>query len=174
MRPALAPPPPTHTPLPSQQPVFRTHGCRQGASEPDVAPCTHVAGSCGPNEVWSYGADTQALLSAMILFRAQVLKPYIAALARNVSAEGVPTMRPLWFEFPNDPAAYDVDDQYMLGPEYLVAPVTVQGATNRSVVFPGDAGVQWQSVWDAGVVVAGGATRVVQAPLNVIPVYRRV
>ena len=154
-------------------PVFRTHGCRQGPSEPDVAPCTNVAKSCGPNEAWSYGADTQALLSDMIRYRASVLKPYIAALARNVSAEGVPTMRPLWYEFPADPAAYDVDDQYLLGPDLLVAPVTVQGATNRSVVFPG-AGVQWQSVWDATVVVAGGATHVVQAPLSVIPVYRRV
>lgn len=133
----------------------------------------NIAGSCGANEVWSYGADTQALLSDMILYRANVLKPYIAALARNVSAEGVPTMRPLWYEFPQDPAAYDVDDQYLLGPELLVAPVVVQGATNRSVVFPGK-GVQWQSVWDASVVVTGGVTLVVQAPLNVIPVYKRV
>jgi alpha-D-xyloside xylohydrolase len=155
-------------------PVFRTHGCRLGASEPDVAPCVNVPSSCGPNEVWSYGADTQALLSDMIRYRASVLKPYIAALARNVSAEGVPTMRPLWYEFPQDPAAYGVDDQYLLGPDYLVAPVTVQNATNRSVVFPGDASVQWRSVWDAGVVVGGGTTRVVQAPLNVIPVYKRV
>jgi len=108
----------------------------------------------------------------MILYRANVLKPYIAQLARNVSAEGVPTMRPLWYEFPEDPAAYGVDDQYLLGPDFLVAPVTVQNATNRSVVFPG-VGVQWQSVWDAAVVVAGGATHVVQAPLSAIPVYKR-
>jgi alpha-D-xyloside xylohydrolase len=153
-------------------PVFRTHGCRQGPSEPQVPPCTQVHPSCGPNEVWSYGADTQALLSDMVRYRANVLKPYIAALARNVSAEGVPTMRPLWYEFPQDPAAYDVNDQYLLGPELLVAPVTVQGATNRSVVFPG-VGVKWQSVWDSSVVVVGGVTMVVQAPLNVIPVYRR-
>ena len=96
--------------------------------------------------------------------------PYIAALARNVSAEGVPTMRPLWYEFPQDPAAYDVNDQYLLGPDYLVAPVTAQGATNRSVVFP--AGARWVSVWDEAV-VEGPGTRVVQAPLEVIPVYRR-
>ena len=154
-------------------PVFRTHGCRQGPSEPQVAPCTQVHPSCGPNEAWSYGEDTQALLADMIRYRASVLKPYIAALARNVSAEGVPTMRPLWYEFPQDPAAYGVDDQYLLGPELLVAPVTVQGATSRSVVFPG-AGVKWQSVWDSAVVVTGGVTLVVQAPLNVIPVYKRV
>jgi alpha-D-xyloside xylohydrolase len=81
-------------------------------------------------------------------------------------------MRPLWYEFPQDPAAYDVDDQYFLGPLYLVAPVTVQNATNRSVIFP--AGAQWQSVWDLSVVENGGQTKVVQAPLNIIPVYKRI
>ena len=169
-----------HTPLPAHRyqfglfsPVFRTHGCRQGPSEPDVAPCVGVHGSCGGNEVWSYGSNTtQALLSALVRFRAEVLKPYIAALARNVSAEGVPTVRPLWWGFPSDPACYDVDDQYLLGPDYLVAPVTTQGATSRSVVFP--AGAQWRSVWDAATVVDGGATKVVDAPLGVIPVYTRV
>jgi alpha-D-xyloside xylohydrolase len=153
-------------------PIFRTHGCREGASEPNEGTCVNVPGSCGENEVWSYGAEVQELLSAMITFRATVLKPYIAELSRNVSAEGVPTMRPLWYEFPGDPAAYDVDDEYLLGPLYLVAPVTVQGATNRSVVFP--AGASWQSVWDASVVEAGGVTKVVQAPLGIIPVYKRV
>ena len=153
-------------------PVFRTHGCRQGEQEPTAPPCVNISGSCGPNEVWSYGADTQVLLSALITFRASVLKPYIAQLARNVSVEGVPTMRPLWYEFPQDPAAYNVDDQYLLGSDYLVAPVTAQGATSRSVVFP--AGAQWQSVWDATVVESGGQTKVVQAPFNTIPAYRRI
>ena len=153
-------------------PVFRTHGCREGDSEPNVEPCVNISGSCGPNEVWSYGAETQVYLSAMIKYRAEVLKPYIAELARNVSAEGVPTVRPLWWEFPADPASYDVDDEYLLGPRYLVAPVTVQNATSRSVVFP--AGASWQSVWDASTVEAGGQTKVVQAPLGIIPVYLRV
>ena len=152
--------------------VFRTHGCRHGGAEPEVPPCIHVAGSCGPNEPWSYGAATEALLGAMIRFRATVLQPYIAELARNVSAEGVPTMRPLWFEFPGDPAAWGVDDEFMLGPLYLVAPVTAQGATNRSVVFP--AGASWRSVWNASVVEPGGVTKVVQAPLDSIPAYVRV
>jgi alpha-D-xyloside xylohydrolase len=153
-------------------PVFRTHGCRDGPSEPDVAPCVGVAGSCGGNEIWSYNSNaTQDTLASYILFRRDVLKPYIAALAKNVTVEGAPTMRPLWYEFPSDPSAYDVDDQYLLGPSLLVAPVVVQGATNRTVVFP--AGATWVSVWDASVKVAGGVTIVVDAPLTVIPAYWR-
>ena len=93
------------------------------------------------------------------------------ALARNVSVDGVPTVRPLWYEFPLDPASYDVDDQYLLGPSILVAPVVAQGATSRAVVFP--AGATWTSVWNASDVVAGGQTRVVPAPLEVIPAYWR-
>jgi alpha-D-xyloside xylohydrolase len=151
--------------------VYRTHGCRHGSAEPEVAPCINVAGSCGFNEPWSYGNETAVLLTAMIRFRAEVLAPYIAELARNVSAEGVPTMRPLWYEFPGDAACYDVDDQFLLGPLYLVAPVTAQGATNRSVVFP--AGARWRSVWDPAVIELGGVTKVVQAPLDRIPVYTR-
>ena len=80
-------------------------------------------------------------------------------------------MRPLWWEFPADAGSYDVDDQYLLGPELLVAPVTTQNATTRSVYFP--AGAKWQSFWDGSVVVDGGKRVVVDAPIDVIPVYRR-
>ena len=155
-------------------PVFRTHGCRAGADpDADVPPCTGVQHSCGGNEVWSFNSTaTQALLSALIRFRAGELKPYLAALARNVSADGAPPARPLWWEFPLDAACADVDDQFLLGAQLLVAPVTLRGAANRSVVFP--AGANWRSVWDAAVVVAGGATRVVDAPLGRTPAWWRV
>ena len=119
-------------------PVFRTHGCRNGPSEPDEDPCRPAQGSCGGNEVWSYGAAAQPLLEKLVRARADTLLPYIKELAANVSARGVPTMRPLWWEF-DDPAAADVDDQYLLGSRLLVAPVVVQHATERDVVFPAGA-----------------------------------
>jgi alpha-D-xyloside xylohydrolase len=152
-------------------PVFRTHGCRQGPAEPDVPPCVDVNSSCGPNELWSYGNATQAVLETYVRFRTDVLLPYLRELDANVSAAGVPTMRPLWYEFPADPASYGVDDQYLLGPGILVAPVTSQGATERSVVFP--AGAAWSSVWNTSDVIQGGQTLVVQAPMTVIPAYYR-
>ena len=101
-------------------PIFRTHGCRNCAEpecrqEPDVAPCVGVAGSCGANEVWSFGNDTQVHLERYIRLRAR-LKPYIAEIAANVTARGMPTVRPLWWDFPEDPKAIGVNTQYMLGP----------------------------------------------------------
>ena len=153
-------------------PIFRTHGCRSGPSEPDVPPChpTQGVGSCGYNEVWSYGAKTQIILSSLVRLRESVLKPYIAELAKNVSARGVPTMRPLWWEF-DDPNVLDVNDQYMLGPRLLIAPVVEQGETNRSVIFPG--GVKWVSFWDDSWHHTGGGKILVDAPLGKIPAYWR-
>ena len=89
-----------------ERPSFRPD-CQQ---EKDVAPCVGVAGSCAANEVWSYGSATQPLLEKYIRVRA-MLKPYIAALVTNVTATGVPTVRPLWWEFPGDPHAVGVNDQ---------------------------------------------------------------
>lgn len=148
-------------------PVFRTHGCRSCSEpecqqEPDVAPCaklpgsnTNVAGSCAANEPWSYGAATQKVLEKYIRLRGS-LRPYIRELDRNVTAHGVPTVRPLWWEFPDDDAAVGVNTQYMLGPDYMVAPVVVQNATNRSVYFPGDDSTTWYHALD-GTVVQGGS-----------------
>ena len=65
--------------------------------------------------MWSYGNDTQPMLEKYIRVREQ-LKPYIAELSANVTASGVPTMRPLWYEFPADPKCVGVNDQYLLGP----------------------------------------------------------
>ena len=83
----------------------------------------------------------------------------------------VPTVRPLWWEFPGDEQAVGVDDQYLLGPDLLVAPVTKQGAKERSVYFP--AGAKWVDFFDKTLAYDGGARRVVPAPLERIPVFRR-
>ena len=79
-------------------------------------------------------------------------------------------MRPLWWEF-NDPAVADVNDQYLLGPRLLVAPVTVQNATSRVVLFP--KGATWTSFWDSSKQVEGGQTLTVDAPLGTPAVYWR-
>jgi len=152
-------------------PVFRTHGCRAGPSEPNTAQCSPAQGSCGFNEIWSYGADTQVVLEKYVRFRSS-MKGYLKELDRNVTAHGVPTMRPLAFEFPNDPKARGIDDQYMLGPSYLVAPVTAQNATTRTMYFP--AGANWASVFHpSSAPIEGGQILTVPAPLDDIPVYVR-
>ncbi len=79
-------------------------------------------------------------------------------------------MRPLYFDFPADPAAANVADQFMLGPNLLVAPVTEQGATSRSVYLPASA--NWLEAWTWHA-VEGGQQLQAEAPLERIPVYWR-
>eukprot|EP00930_Biecheleria_cincta_P085070 TRINITY_DN74494_c0_g1_i1.p1 TRINITY_DN74494_c0_g1~~TRINITY_DN74494_c0_g1_i1.p1 ORF type:complete len:695 (-),score=88.54 TRINITY_DN74494_c0_g1_i1:318-2402(-) len=151
-------------------PVFRTHGKREGNinPRPQPDPCNHGQGSGAGNEVWSYGPETQALLEKYVRLR-KTLRPYMSALAKNVSSFGVPTMRPLWWHFPHDEKTYDINDQYFLGPDLMVAPITVQGARSRQVYFP--AGASWTNFFNSSDVIKGGSLRSVQAPLDVIPVY---
>jgi alpha-glucosidase (family GH31 glycosyl hydrolase) len=51
-----------------------------------------------------------------------VLLPYIYTLFRHANISGTPVMRPLWFDFPEEAAAFAVDDEFMLGPGLLVSP----------------------------------------------------
>mmetsp|Transcript_162 Transcript_162/g.290 ORF Transcript_162/g.290 Transcript_162/m.290 type:complete len:116 (-) Transcript_162:9-356(-) len=80
---------------------------------------------------------------------------------------------PRRWEFPSDGSTIGISDQYMLGPKLLIAPVTVQGATRRKVYFP--AGAQWLNFWNtSSPPLEGGITRIVDAPLEIIPAYYRV
>lgn len=155
-------------------PIFRTHGCRKGASPEPKPPedvCYHGNKGCAGNEVWSYGEETQAILERYVRLRAK-LRPYIQELAHNVSARGVPTVRPLWWMFPDDTGAQGVDDQFFFGPDLMVSPVTKQGALWRDVYFP--AGASWQNFFNSSEVIAGGRMVTVPAPVEIIPVYRAI
>ncbi len=79
-------------------------------------------------------------------------------------------MRPLLFDFPEDGAAWAVDDQFMFGPDLLVAPVLVQGMRARPVYLP--AGTSWNDAW-TGQAFDGGQRITVDAPLERIPLYLR-
>lgn len=68
------------------------------------------------------------------------------------------------------PDAYGINDQYFLGPKFMVAPVTLQNATSRSVYFP--KGETWVNFFTKET-VTGGKTVTVSAPLDQIPVYTR-
>ena len=113
------------------------------------------------------------MLEKMVRLRSEVIKPYIQELDRNVTSRGVPTMRPLSYEFPADPKCAGINDQYMLGPKFLVAPVTVENATNRTLYFP--KGADWLDMLgkDPSKIIKGGQSLTVDAPLDTIPVYSR-
>ena len=79
-------------------------------------------------------------------------------------------MRTMFYEFPQDPVCWDLKDQYLYGPDMLVAPVMYYGARERQVYLP--AGVEWVNAWN-GERLAGGQTVTAAAPIDQIPVFLR-
>lgn len=97
------------------------------------------------------------------------LKPYVRALSDDAVATGLPLQRPLFLHFPDDPALFAVQDQYLYGPDMLVAPIIEEGATARRVVLPGD--THWRHVWTGQ--DYGPGEHDVPAPLDAPPVFYR-
>jgi alpha-D-xyloside xylohydrolase len=132
-------------------PIMRTHGSRNA------------------NEVWSYGKQAEPILEKYLRLRYQLL-PYIYSLGYKTYQTGAPSMRALFMDFPNDPRVAEIGDEYMFGPAFLVAPVTVQGATSREVYLP--AGADWYNYWTNQRIPGGRLVRVA-APIDTLPLFVR-
>ena len=97
------------------------------------------------------------------------LAPYVGSLCDEAVQTGLPLQRPLFLEFPDDTTLFTVQDQYLYGPDLLVAPVIEEGATGRIVTLPGTA--PWVHCW-TGETYAPGVSQVA-APIGVPPVFYR-
>jgi alpha-D-xyloside xylohydrolase len=87
---------------------------------------------------------------------------------KEAHEKGTPPMRPLFYDFPQDTKAWDVDDQFMFGPDLLVAPILQQGARSRTVYLP--LGAIWTDAY-TGETFEGGVSLIVKAPLERIPLF---
>jgi alpha-D-xyloside xylohydrolase len=144
-------------------PLFRLHGDR----EPRLP--TGYAMTGGPNEVWSFGKEALVIISGVMAMRER-LRPYLHEQMDRAAIDGLPPMRPLFLDFPDDPRAWEIEDEFLLGPEILVAPVIQPGAACREVYLP--AGSAWTDAW-TGAPHAGGVSLEVAAPIERIPVFLR-
>ena len=132
-------------------PVFRTHGHRPN------------------NEAWTVGGDAYRHIRAAIFLRER-LRPYVMEQMKLASEKGLPPMRPVFFDFEDDPRTATVEDEFLFGADLLIAPITAYRARSREVYLP--AGTEWTDAW-TGEKVAGGQQIVADAPLERIPVYVR-
>lgn len=99
------------------------------------------------------------------------LVPYLANAAAEASRTGMPLARPMVFYDRADPELRDVWDQYLLGPDLLVAPVWRVGQREREVYLPRGG---WRDWWDPEAPTIAGPKRVtVDVPLDRIPVFVR-
>ncbi|MGI6183163.1 MAG: TIM-barrel domain-containing protein [Candidatus Fimadaptatus sp.] len=150
-------------------PVMRLHGDRDPHETITRADGSEALFSGGDNEVWSFGEDNYEILRRYMLLREQ-MRPYLREIMRTAHEEGMPPMRPLFFDFPQDARCYEIKDEYMFGPDVLVAPICHEDAVSRRVFLP--AGARWTQL-GTGRVYDGGQEIEAEAPLDLIPVFLR-
>lgn len=100
-------------------PVFRLHG----------------SATAGTHMPWDYDAATLKAYQRIAALREKVA-PLVGRLWTQARQTGIPITRPLWLEYPNDPQAASQDQEWLLGPDVLVAPVVTAGATTQTAYLP--------------------------------------
>ncbi|EET61166.1 hypothetical protein BRYFOR_06811 [Marvinbryantia formatexigens DSM 14469] len=149
-------------------PVMRLHGDRE-PRQPQFGTTGGAACLSGaPNEVWSYG-DTVYNICVKYLNLREQMRDYTRELMKEAHEKGTPVMRTLFYEFPEDKTAWEVEDEYLYGSRVLAAPVLEAGAKTRRVYLPGS-GVIWKDAWN-GQEYPGGSWITVQVTLEDMPVF---
>jgi alpha-D-xyloside xylohydrolase len=97
-----------------------------------------------PREPWEYGPAMLADFQHGLGLRYSLM-PYIYAQAHVASAKGWPMVRTLFFEYPDDPTSWTIEDEYMFGANLLVAPLFTDSATSRRVYLPPGTWIDYQS-----------------------------
>lgn len=121
-----------------------------------------------PTEPWLYDSKrVQDVFrkSAEMKYR---LMPYVYAQAKECTEKGLPMLRALFVEFPDDPGAWRVDDEYLFGSQILVAPLLESGITGRSVYLPEGKWIDYQTEK----VYEGGWHRIEAGSLPIIMLVR--
>jgi alpha-D-xyloside xylohydrolase len=132
--------------------IFRAHGTR----------------TTNQNEIWSYGPETQKILTRYDQLRYRLM-PYIYSVAWKTTSENYTPMRALVMDFLYDPRVWNISDQFLFGPSLLVNPVTEPGATTRHLYLPKG---RWYNFW-TGDEVEGGRAIDAPAPLAEMPLFVR-
>ena len=135
-------------------PIFRIHGYQT------------------ETEMWKWLPQTQKVMLDYDQLRYRML-PYNYSVAWKVSNEGYSFIRPLPMDFPGDPKTLDIDDEYVFGPSFLVAPVTESvkdKAATRKMYLP--AGANWINFW-TGEKQSGGREIMAAAPMEQMPIFVR-
>ena len=153
-------------------PVLRLHGnLGPHGVIPQLSKDVHSGGYVNtghPHELWSHGETVYEILKKYLFIRIG-MKDYIKGLMDEASENGSPLIRTMFYEFPNDEKCWELRDQYMFGDRYLVAPVMYEGMRKRNVYLPEG---KWKNL-NTGEVLDGETMVMVDAPLEIIPVFEK-
>jgi alpha-glucosidase len=120
------------------------------------------------NEPWRFGKYYEDIIRKYLKLRYQLM-PFLYTTLEEAHRAGVPLFRPLVLNYQDDENTYNLDDEFMIGADLLVAPLTKPGLTGRMVYLP--KGV-WYDYW-TNKKYSGGATIRVEAPLETVPMFVR-
>lgn len=154
------------------QPVMRLHGDREPFTIPPLDDRDWGGGylhTGQPNEMWSYGEENYPIFRKHYELR-RSLRPYLERIFREAHENGSPLLRAMFYEFPQDPICWELSDQYMFGPDYLVAPILTPHTLQRKVYLPAG---QWEDI-RTGEQLEGGRAVEADAPIDSIPVFKRI
>jgi len=122
-----------------------------------------------PTAPYQYATNIQNIVRNYAGLRMSML-PYNYSLAWQNTTTGAPLVRGLFYEQPGFSSQYSqINDEFLWGPNVLVAPVMTAGAVSRSVTFPAG---NWFSWWD-NYAYASGSTATISAPLETMPLFIR-
>lgn len=148
-------------------PVMRLHGDREPKKKPLGTSGGGICESGADNEVWSYGDHVYDICKKYMELR-EKMRDYTRELMKQAHEKGTPVIRTLFTEFPNDKTCWKIEDQYMYGDKYLVAPVLYPKQTVKRVYLP--EGYSWKLL-DSDKVYMGGDWIEVDCPLETMPVF---
>jgi alpha-D-xyloside xylohydrolase len=97
-----------------------------------------------PKEPWNYSAGFMNDFRTIDELKYKLM-PYVYAQAKDCSERGLPMLRALFIEYPNDPGSWLVDDEYLYGSSMLVAPLMHEKSTGRDVYLPPGDWIDYQS-----------------------------
>ena len=151
-------------------PVMRLHGDRE-PRQPQYG-TTGGAHCCSgaANEVWSYGEDVYKICVKYMNIR-EKMRGYTRKLMEEAHLKGTPIMRTLFYEFPEDKECWEIEDEYMYGDKYLIAPILEAGVNERRIYLP--VGVQWKEC-NCGRIYYGGQYITLTVSLDSMPVFERI
>src|SRR5208282_4837811 len=104
-----------------------------------------------PKEPWLYGQEFMDKFRTIDELKYKLM-PYVYAQAKDCSEHGLPMVRALFVEFPDDPGSWQIDDEYLFGSSILVAPLMHENETTRDVYLPPGTWIDYQTetAYDGG------------------------
>jgi len=128
----------------------------------------HAQRDAYDHEPWRFGAYYEDIIRKYLKLRYRFL-PFLYTALEEAHRTGVPIFRPLLLNYQNDANTLDIDDEFMVGSDLLVAPILTPGATGRMVYLPEGT---WFDYW-TGNQIGGGRMIRADAPLETVPFYVR-